>query len=70
MGLGVADAELADDDVPLSSATSNPITSFFNGVRVERTKSGAVRIEALPEAADSLLALFEGMSKLLASARS
>ena len=45
-----------------------PIAALFDVVRVERTQSGGVRIEAPPEAASSLLALFEGMTKLLAGA--
>ena len=47
---------------------SEPIAALFDVVRVERTESGGVRIEAPPEAASSLLALFEGMTKLLAGA--
>lgn len=63
-----SDAELADD-VPPTAPRANPIASFFDAVRVERTQVGGVRIEAPPEAAESLLALFEGMTKMLASAR-
>ncbi|MFO0742371.1 MAG: DEAD/DEAH box helicase [Labilithrix sp.] len=63
-----SDAELSDD-VPPPPPPPNPIASLFDVVRVERTPAGAVRIEAPPEAAESLLALFEGMTKLLAGAR-
>ncbi|MBE7484859.1 MAG: hypothetical protein HS104_33445 [Polyangiaceae bacterium] len=37
----------------------------FDALRIERTASGAVRIEAPPEAAEQLVALFQGMAKLL-----
>jgi SNF2-related domain/Helicase conserved C-terminal domain len=56
---------LEDDRAP-----RDPVASLFDVVRVERTSSGGVRIEAPPEAASSLLALFEGMAKLLAGASS
>jgi superfamily II DNA or RNA helicase len=39
--------------------------ALFRALRVERTSEGGVRIEAPPEAAESLVALFEGMAKLL-----
>jgi len=48
---------------------SNPITALFDAVRLERTNDGGVRLEAPPEAAGSLVALFEGMAKLFAAAR-
>lgn len=39
--------------------------ALFDALRIERTASGAVRIEAPPEAAEQLVALFQGMAKLL-----
>ncbi|MBI3201398.1 MAG: DEAD/DEAH box helicase family protein [Myxococcales bacterium] len=42
-------------------------TLLFDALRIERTPSGGVRIEAPPEAAESLIALFQGMAKLLAA---
>lgn len=45
-----------------------PTAALFSALRVERTKDGGVRIEAPPEAAGSLVALFEGMAKLIAAA--
>lgn len=62
------DAELADD-VPPSPPRKDPVAALFDVVRVERTSTGAVRIEAPPEAAESLLAIFGGVTKLLATAR-
>jgi hypothetical protein len=37
-------------------------------LRVERTAGGGIRLEAPPEAAASLLAVFEGMARLLGDA--
>ena len=37
-------------------------------MRVERTAEGGIRFEAPPEAAASLVALFEGMARLLGQA--
>jgi len=48
----------------------DPVAALFDVVRVERTSSGGLRIEAPPEATGSLVALFEGMAKLLAGATS
>ncbi len=49
------------------ATAANGTAALFQALRVERTESGGVRIEAPPEAASSLLALFEGMAKLLGS---
>jgi len=48
-------------------AAASSTAAFFAALRVERTPEGFVRIEAPPEAAGSLLALFEGMAKLLSA---
>ena len=42
--------------------------ALFAALRVERTGDGGVRIEAPAEVAGSLIALFDGMAKLLAAA--
>jgi len=53
------------------SLTTNGIlgtpAALFQSLRVERTSDGGVRIDAPPEAAESLIALFDGMAKLLSS---
>lgn len=64
-------ARPAADTAPASGRSSRePVAALFDVVHVERTSTGGVRIEAPPEAASSLLALFEGMTKLLANASS
>ena len=60
----VSDAIL-DDAVP-PPAPSRDVAALFSALRVERTPLGGIRIEAPPEAATQLVALFEGMAKLLA----
>ena len=50
-----------------STGSASPIVALFDTVRVERTIEGGVRIEAPPEAAGSLIALFEGLAKLLSA---
>jgi SNF2 family DNA or RNA helicase len=79
---GLADAALADELGPApqgdaleraaadgngSRATAGATEQLFAALRVERTDDGGVRIEAPPEAAASLLGLFEGMAKLLSN---
>jgi hypothetical protein len=44
------------------------VSALFAAVSVERTAGGGVRLEAPPEAAASLVALFEGMARLLGKA--
>jgi superfamily II DNA or RNA helicase len=66
-----SDAGAAASDAPVASAfppsfAGNP-SALFDALRIERTASGAVRIEAPPEAAEQLVALFLGMAKLLAA---
>lgn len=43
------------------------IASLFQSLRIERTAAGGVRFEAPPDAAASLVTLFEGMAKLLST---
>ena len=54
---------------PVAVETPN-VSALFAAVRVERTVGGDVRLEAPPEAAASLVALFEGMARLLGKAPS
>jgi len=51
-----------------TKAEENTVAVLFDLIRVERTPDGGVRIEAPPQATGSLLALFQGMAQLLASA--
>ena len=46
-------------------ATAAELTNLFASLRVEHTASGAVRIEAPPEAAATLAAVLEGLAKAL-----
>ena len=50
--------------VALSSA---PVVQLFNALRVERGADGSLRIEAPPQAASALAALFDGMARLLSA---
>jgi hypothetical protein len=52
---------------PAAVETAN-VSALFAAVSVERTAGGGVRLEAPPEAAASLVALFEGMARLLGKA--
>lgn len=54
---------LPEPALPLPS-TGGP-GALFDALQIERTASGAVRIEAPPEVAEQLVALFQGMAKLL-----
>lgn len=76
--LEAADEELdsARESVAHPSEPSEPAVpppfaahpgALFDALRIERTASGAVRIEAPPEAAEQLVALFQGMAKLLSA---
>ena len=58
-----------DSGEPGPPATTMPgVPALFAALRVERTASGGLRLEAPPEAAASLVALFEGMASLLGKA--
>jgi hypothetical protein len=50
-------------------APSVPVRELFSRLSVRRTEGGGVAIEAPPEAAAELAALFEGMARLIAGAR-
>jgi hypothetical protein len=51
-----------------TSSSRESVRALFDVIQVDRTTDGGVRIEAPKEAAASLLALFNGMASLLASA--
>jgi SNF2 family DNA or RNA helicase len=69
------DAPPPADALPAIAERSSPrppwvmeasaIGGLFSAVRTERTADGGLRIDAPPEAAASLVALFEGMARLL-----
>jgi hypothetical protein len=63
------DAEIGATMAPLDGGTAvapaPDIASLFGSVRVERTASGGVRLEAPPEAAAALVTLFQQMGRLL-----
>ncbi len=67
------DLDSAQESVLRSSEPAAPPpfpespAALFDALRIERTASGAVRIEAPPEAAEQLVALFQGMAKLLSA---
>lgn len=44
------------------------VRELLSGIRVERTEVGGIRIEAAPESAGALAAMFQGMADLLAGA--
>jgi len=53
---------------PTPRPPAPPVAELFAAIRVERTEEGGLRIEAPPETADTLAALFQGMADLLARA--
>jgi len=62
--------------VPPDQQSASPILEgsqvkqLLAGIQVERTEKGGLRIEAPPEAAGALAAMFQGMADLLAAAAS
>lgn len=44
------------------------MAALFEALRIERRADGGIRIEADPDTAGTLIALFDGMAKLLSSA--
>jgi hypothetical protein len=46
------------------------VAALFDALRVQRTSDGGVRIEAQPEAASSLVALFEGLARIMSQVKS
>ncbi len=60
---------VAPDQQPASPILDgSQIQQLFAGMHVERTENGGLRIEAPPEAAGALAAMFQGMADLLAAA--
>ena len=59
---------LSASPTPAPFIASAQTAQLFAGVAVRRTSAGGVVLEAAPEAASSLLAMFEGMAQLLRSA--
>lgn len=67
----VAAADEADDTQPAPPLpAAADVRDLFSNLNVQRTEQGGLRIEAPPEAAASLAALFEGMAALLTRAES
>jgi superfamily II DNA/RNA helicase len=69
--VGSAD-EAADDSEPAPRALpeADEVRRLFTRLQVERTESGGLRIEAPPAEAATLVAVFEGLAALMASAAS
>lgn len=66
----VSRADEADDEpVDVEPAPRPAVSELFDSVRIERTQGGGMRIEADPEAAETLAALFEGLAGMLRRAR-
>ncbi|MEP6653908.1 MAG: DEAD/DEAH box helicase [Myxococcales bacterium] len=63
--LGVAHTNGADEGASLSASPDFGVRTLLASVQVRRTEGGGVTIEAPPEAAASLVALFEGMARLM-----
>jgi len=62
---------VAPDQQPASpTLEGSQVQQLFAGMHVERTENGGLRIEAPPEAAGALAAMFQGMADLLATAAS
>ncbi len=64
----VAAAEESKDRAPEPEAPAVDVAKLFGALKVEKTKSGGLRIEAPPEAASTLAAVFQGFAQLLQAA--
>ena len=64
----VAAAEESKDRAPEPEAPAVDVARLFSALKVEKTKSGGLRIEAPPEAAATLAAVFQGFAQLLQAA--
>jgi superfamily II DNA or RNA helicase len=65
---GTAEPVIASTPLPVPSPSlpsSDTVHSLFAKLAIEPTPSGGIRIEAPPEAASTLAAIFEGFAKLL-----
>ena len=54
--------------LPAGVPATLPVARLFDALRVDRGADGSLRIEAPPEAAAALAALFDGMARLLSTA--
>jgi superfamily II DNA or RNA helicase len=64
----VAAAEESKDRAPEPEAPAVDVARLFSALKVEKTKAGGLRIEAPPEAAATLAAVFQGFAQLLQAA--
>jgi superfamily II DNA or RNA helicase len=64
----VAAAEESKDLAPEPEAPPVDVAKLFGALKVEKTKAGGLRIEATPEAASTLAAVFQGFAALLQAA--
>jgi len=63
-----AAAVAAPSTVPDEVPHARSVQQMLSAIRVERTPEGGLRIEAPPEAATTLAAMFQGMADLMAAA--
>jgi len=61
-------AEVGPIAVAATVQSSSPVATMLAGIRIERTESGGVRIEAPPEAAQWMATAFEAMATLMQAA--
>ncbi|HVR87677.1 MAG TPA: helicase-related protein, partial [Planctomycetota bacterium] len=64
----VAAAEESKDCAPEPDLPGIDVARLFSALKVEKTKAGGLRIEAPPEAASTLAAVFQGFAQLLQAA--
>lgn len=64
----IAAAEESKDCAPEPEAPPVDVARLFSALKVEKTASGGLRIEAPPEAAATLAAVFHGFAQLLQAA--
>ncbi len=64
----VAPSIAAEPQLPpaATQVQGNQVQQLFAAIQVERTPEGGLKIEAPPEAAGALAAMFQGMADLLA----
>ncbi len=64
----VAAAEESKDRAPEPEVPAMDVAKLITALKVEKTKAGGLRIEAPPEAASTLAAVFQGLALLLQAA--